>query len=450
MCHNTEAHMTSYVTLLVLIVTCLFNGCSCSFRSVTPTPSTVRTSELTYDAVFPAEPHTTFVVENDMDLKGKTLFIAEDVTLVHKKGLIKNGTLIGNATQIKSNRALFDCVHIKGTWNVPEVSTALFSTLNYENSLRDLMGLTSPNVANNVLIEEGHYTFTPEKSGAEYVIINSNTELTLNGTIEITPNQFKTYHIVSIEGSNINVSGKGSIIGDKPKHQGSDGEWGMGIYISNTSKCKVSGLTVKDCWGDCVYVGRGSKDIHLSNLTLINGRRQGISITGGENIKVSNTTIKDVSGTAPGYAIDIEPNKQNHIKNVTIENVVAKKCDGGFVVSVVYPNESSIDGVEFNNCRIEKTLKKYSLRFNNCKNVVVRKSYIGSCNFDYNCNFTNVEGIKLLNNEIHTKDVVVNDISNVSLWDNDIYGNDLYNISIKNLLPFTVKHKISNNKIHRR
>lgn len=447
--HQTsKVVMASIVTIIILIISSLFNGCSSCYRSTTSASSNVPTAKLKYDAVFPADPHTTFVVDKDIDLNGKTLLMPEGVTLTHKKGLIKNGTLIGNNTQIKSNQALFNVVHIKGTWNVPEVSTALFADLNYENALRDVLALTSSNVTNNVLIEEGHYLFTPEKSGAEYVCITSNTNLTLNGTIEIAPNPFKTYHIVSIEGTNIKVSGTGCIIGDKLKHQGTEGEWGMGLYISNTSKCEVLGLTVKDCWGDCVYVGKGSTNITLSGLTLINGRRQGISITDGENIRVINTTITGVFGTAPAYAIDVEPNKQNHIRNVTIENVIAKDCEGGFVVSVVYPEESSVDGVVFNKCRIEGVQKKYALRLNNCKNVLVKRSFIGTCNYNYNCNFTKVEGIKLTDNEIHTKDVVVNDISSVTLSGNDVYGNGLYPISIKNFQP-SKKQRIKNNRIHK-
>lgn len=445
---NTKSINNSIVIFLILIVLWLVNSCACSYRSEACSQCSKIVNQLKYDTIFSAESHGEFVIEEDIDLKGMTLLMPDDVTLVHKKGLIKNGTLIGSNTRIKSSSALFEHVHIKGSWNVPNVSSTLFTDLNYENSLRDVMGLTNSQIINNVIIGEGYYTFTPEKSGDEYVCINSNTNLILNGTIEITPNPFKTYHIISIEGTNIKVSGKGTIIGDKLNHQGTEGEWGIGIYLSNALRCEVLGLTVKDCWGDCVYVGKGSKDILLSGLSLENGRRQGISITGGENIKVVNTTITGVSGTAPAYAIDVEPNKQNHIRNVTIENVVAKDCEGGFVVSVIHPKESSVDGVVFNKCRIEGVQKKYALRLINCKNVLVKRSYIGTCNYSFNCNFTKAEGVILMNNEIHTKDAVVNDISGVSLLGNDIYGNKICPVSIKSFL-LSNKQRIKNNRIHK-
>lgn len=189
----------------------------------------------------------------------------------------------------------------------------------------------------------------------------------------------------------------------------------------------------------------------MSNLTLVNGRRQGISVTDGENIKVSNTTISGVSGTSPGYAIDVEPNKQNKIRNVTIENVITKNCDGGFVVSVVYPNVSSVDGVYFNKCRIENVEKRYSIMLNKCKNVVIKNSYIGLGRNKYSCFSSKVEDVKFIDNVIHTKDFVVNDISNISLIGNNVYGRGLYPTNVLNVLSAKnkIKNKIKNNVIHK-
>ena len=43
---------------------------------------------------------------------------------------------------------------------------------------------------------------------------------------------------------------------------------------------------------------------------ISNGRRQGLSITSGDNILVENCQIRKVYGTAPQYEIDIEPTQK--------------------------------------------------------------------------------------------------------------------------------------------
>lgn len=443
-----KAFLISVCVFIATFADILFFGCSCSRRVVMPSiegPTLPKTP--IYDFIFPAEPNSVYTLLVDINLDGKSYLIPEGVTIVQKKGVIKNGVLIGNGTIIKANNAIFDNVTIKGSWNVNKISTSLFKDLSYKNALRDVMALTSPNVHNDVIIEDGRYVFDAEKSNATLINLCTNTNLTFNGIIETVPNSFKSYNILRIEGNNIKVSGTGTIKGDKNCHIGNEGEWGMGIYISKTSNCKVTGLTVRDCWGDCIYVGNGSNNIILSNLTLINGRRQGISITGGEYIKVANTTITDVSGTSPGYAIDIEPNKQNHIRNVIIENVTTKNCDGGFVVSVIHPDEASVNGVTFNKCKVESVQDRYPLVLNKCKNIIVKRSIFGSCSHSYSCAISRVEGVELIDNTIYTKDVVINDISNVTLKGNEVYGNALYQENIKSML--ISKRNILNNRIHK-
>lgn len=445
----TKACLVCIFVFSVLLLIITFNACSNARQSVLPQAEYTRTKRNPrYDLMFPAEPNANYTIKTDVDLNGKTYLMPEGVTLVQKNGIIKNGTIVGNGTMIKAtNKAIFDNVNIKGQWNVRSIPSSLFKDLTHTNALRNVLALTNPEIYNDVVISEGHYIFELEKEGDNGISICSNTKLTMNGVIEIVPNNFKSYRIISIKGDRVKVQGTGTIIGDKINHIGSDGEWGMGVYISNSTDCEVGGLTVKDCWGDCVYVGKGSKDIVLSNLTLVNGRRQGISITDGENIKVSNTKISDVAGTAPGYAIDVEPNRQNHIRNVTIDNVDAINCDGGVVVSVIHPDESSVDGVFLNKCRVSNVQKMYSLALNKCKNVLVKESYLGSNPNKYCCAVSKVDGIKLVNNVIYSQEFVINDISGVSLTGNEVFGNELYPANIKTYL--TPKKKINNNNIHK-
>ncbi len=221
----------------------------------------------------------------DLDLEGKTYQIPKGVTIRQKGGVIKNGALIGNRTKLISKKAIFDKVTIKGTWSVEVISTNLFKDLNYINSLRDVVALASPTVTNHIFIEKGNYIFSLDSKNKRGITIPSNTSIQIDGNISITPNDLDYYEILNAKGENITISGKGCIIGDKFQHTGTKGEWGMGIFIRGKNIC-VRNLTINDCWGDCIYVGGNSRFVHIDNCL-----------------------IKNVHGTAPQYAIDMEPNK---------------------------------------------------------------------------------------------------------------------------------------------
>ena len=107
----------------------------------------------------------------------------------------------------------------------------------------------------------------------------------------------------------------------------------MGVDFFRVENASISGITIKDCWGDCIYVGDESKNVTIDNCILNNGRRQGISITSANGVIVRKCTICDVGGTDPEYAIDIEPNKGKTIDNILIENVTVKNCKGGFMAN---------------------------------------------------------------------------------------------------------------------
>ena len=89
-------------------------------------------------------------------------------------------------------------------------------------------------------------------------------------------------------------------------------------------------LTIRDCWGDCIYIGTESTNVRINSCTLDHGRRQDISITSAGRVMIENCIISNVRGTAPEYAIDIEPNKNDIIESVIIRNVKSIDCKGAF------------------------------------------------------------------------------------------------------------------------
>ena len=274
------------------------------------------------------------VVSTDVDLHGSVVNLPKGFTLEIKGGKIRNGTLIGNQTKVLCSSKVFDHVHLNGTWNVPEISTSMFVDLSYDNALKEVLALANPNIQNTIIIEKGNYQVQALKNADVCLTVPSNSTLIIQGSIRLRPNAFPRCDIVRAKGNDIIISGNGSIIGDKHTHLGTDGEWGMGIRFHGATNSSVRGLTIKDCWGDCIYVGGNSKNVTIENCWLDHGRRQGISVTKADDVVIRNCKISNVSGTKPEYAIDLEPNANDTVNHITIENVETVACEGGLLATI--------------------------------------------------------------------------------------------------------------------
>lgn len=298
---------------------------------------------------------STFIIEQDIDLAGDTLVFPQGRTLLGKGGLIKNGVVIGNRTKIESDTSIFENIEIQGEWRIPTINCYLFADIHHVNTLRQLTKLASPDIQNTIHILPGRYPIEMKRNDDLGCIITDNTKLIIDGDIVLIPNEYTHYNIVTIKGNRISVCGKGQIIGDKDQHTGRKGEWGMGLRLDHATNCFVQDITIKDCWGDCIYITNKSKNVVIDHCTLLNGRRQGISVIAVDNLKIQNTYIADVHGTAPQHAIDLEPNLNDIIHNVVIEKVTIKNCYGGIQTSIRPDTPSEIDSVRIINCHIQKT-----------------------------------------------------------------------------------------------
>lgn len=319
------------------------------------------------------------VLTSDVDLKGKVITIPESTTLVGKGGVYKNGTVVGTNTSIETITAVFSDVTIQGTWVVPEISTSLFTNLKKVNSLKDVLALANPDINNTILIGEGRYTVEAKHEEDACLTVCSNTEIVLNGKIELKPNDFSMNDVFRLEGENIVLRGKGQILGDKFTHTGTEGEWGMGIRISNGKHVRVSGLTIKNCWGDCIYINNHSKDVVIDGCCLDNGRRQGISVVCADSVTIRKCKITNVGGTNPQYGIDIEPNSKDYVDHVKIENVAIENCIGGITTLGRKSKRKhlQIGSVLITGCDIA-SIKRIPLRLRTTKKVMVRNCRIHS------------------------------------------------------------------------
>ena len=266
----------------------------------------------------------------------------------------------------------------------------LFLSMTRNDNVMDLQGKTytvsngdvtlfdGREIKNGTLvISKGNYLLRVEKEGEACLKIGDNMELVIDGTLQLAPNDFKSCDMIRVVGSNVKIHGKGSITGDKLAHLGSEGEWGMGIRLNGSNNLTVSGLTIADCWGDCIYIGGDSKNIEISNCVLRGSRRQGISITKADGVTISDCRIANISGTNPQYAIDVEPNKRCTVDNVLIKNVTVTGCEGGFraIIGKKGVGNAQIGKVEIRDCRV-MAKSRHTIHFAGCEQAVVEDCVI--------------------------------------------------------------------------
>lgn len=364
---------------LMVLVSC--SSCSSSKLVAKVSTDTLASNEarIVKSCVYeplPIKANATYILRNDWDLGGKVYKIPEGVILKSNGSVFVNGTLIGDNTKIISDGAIFRNITIEGTWDVHDISTRLFVDLKRDNSIKNVFALANDSVANRIFVESDQYRVSASSFGAA-IKIKSNTIVELNGTISLMPNNYKGCSVMEVrDASNVQIHGNGIIVGDQNNHLGEDGEWGHGLNIINSRNVKITHLRVENCWGDCIYVGNESRDILITHCVLSSSRRQGISVTSASNIIITNCAIDNIRGTNPQYAIDIEPNENESVLNVIIDNLEINNCYGGLMV---YGRHKGciIDNVHFYNCKISNTEAKYPMCFTECNHLTV-----GGCSID--------------------------------------------------------------------
>ena len=362
------------VTLTYVVFLTLIKACKCYVECnnrVDLISSTKQTGYISYKALGVLKGDELFIYDN-VDMDGKICELPSHVTLNLRSGSLANGVLIGNRNRLIISNGVFDNVTIKGSWNSPIIKSTYFKDLSKVNSLKNVFALTNPDIHNKVYISSGDYYVESLKEWDICLLVNSNTELFIDGTIKMLPNSFIGCNVLVARGDNIKITGKGTIVGDRETHKGDKGEWGFGINILEARNVRVSGLNVKDCWGDCIYVGGKSKNVLIENCTLSGSRRQGISITSADGVKIYGCEISDIEGTEPEYAIDVEPDPGEYCDKIMIENVNAFNCKGGFMVYGRVP-KTKTGSVSIKDCKVSH-VSKSALRFIDCNRI-----YIDNC-----------------------------------------------------------------------
>lgn len=227
------------------------------------------------------------------------------------------------------------------------------------------------------VIPAGDHIVRITKEKGAWLTIGDNTELIIDGNILLESNVLSSCDIIKVTGRNVLIHGNGSITGDRSKHNGKEGEWGMGIRLHNATNVKIKDMTISNCWGDCIYIGGKSENIIINNCVLRDSRRQGISITQANGVTISDCRIANISGTMPQYAIDIEPNERCVVDNVLIKNVIVKDCEGGFRALIgkkTYDN-ARIGKVDISGCQI-MAKSRHTIHLAGCDQAIVKDCII--------------------------------------------------------------------------
>jgi len=171
----------------------------------------------------------------------------------------------------------------------------------------------------------------PVLINAKGLSVSSNSILVFdkNSKIKLLPTNQGQYEMLRIHDVENVVLYNANVEGDKYKHIGQNGEWGMGISIRGAKNVKLYNSIAKYCWGDGIYLGITEKSSNNVNVTIENSllddnRRNGMSIIAAENLSVNNMLVANTHGTPPMAGIDVEPDANTDvIKNLSFNSITS-------------------------------------------------------------------------------------------------------------------------------
>ncbi|OES44987.1 right-handed parallel beta-helix repeat-containing protein [Domibacillus iocasae] len=201
-----------------------------------------------------------------------------------------------------------------------------------------------------VLIPAGTFLInTDPETGSLNVKDNIEINMDEKTILKSIPNGLPIYRMLTIYNrENVKITG-GTLIGDRYKHEGTEGEFGHGIYIGgNSSEITISNVRAQDFWGDGFFVeGNASQETYPSSITIDNveshnNRRQGISITAGKQIVVKNSIFSGTNGTPPAAGIDLERDPPYSLPLEEVELLNNEVFNNeGYGISFIYASNSS-------------------------------------------------------------------------------------------------------------
>ena len=356
------------------------------------TGNIVKMNYLTQSMI--SKENTIYIIQYDYSLNGQTIIIPDNCVLKFEGGQLKNGTINFNNCNIDNigNSIILNNCTLKGSLNKQVIYSDWFY-FNSDDCTDTLSNVFKISEGCQFIISEGVYKVSVKNLiGTDYAdpmnisILQpqSNSHITINGTIQLIPNDRTHYNIIGIvDKDNILLDGTGEIIGDVKTHTGTTGEWGHGVLISGSRNINVKDLRISYCWGDGLSVSYAEKIltdkglvnspysppeiINITNIKSSYNRRLGISIINGDGIILENSITEGngtINGTSPKAGLDIEPNP-----NQSVNNVIVNGCLFYDNVVTYFPSDGLIKD-EAISCIIQNSICKKHVTIGNVGKVI--------------------------------------------------------------------------------
>lgn len=313
-------------------------------------------------------------ISTDINLNGNTLVLPSGVTLnFTNDGMLIGGSIDGRGTKIRQTGSpIFDDIVISGSWNVPVLSTTFFAKTD-NNTLSNLSNMLSDSIHNTLRIDNPCNVPVDIAWGSRFVI-KSNTNVVFNSDIRTLDTDVPGGYAMMVKGSNVNVTGNGHTMSGTIKvarKRNAIKQFLHGLFIDPTAEnVTVNYLKAFYFCGDGFYTQ--GDNINFNGVTGRYNGRQGLSICGGNQIIVSNSTFTDTGkygineSKGPGAGLDIEPSDKK-VDNVLIENCTMKN---NYRYMEGYVNDLEI----YDSYAAKITVKNCSfngLYLGNCSNVTI-------------------------------------------------------------------------------
>ncbi len=167
--------------------------------------------------------------------------------------------------------------------------------------------------------------------------------------------------------TNVTIHG-GQIVGDRTNHIGTTGEWGFGIEMNNVQNVVIREVTIKDCWGDGMYIAKNSRQVKLERCVYDHNRRQGLSIISADKVDIVECRFYNTGGIAPQSGVDLEPNSSSE----TVRNIHFSRCqfENNASASVTIQGAlGTVERVRFIDC--ESTGTDQGFRLIQCNDIQI-------------------------------------------------------------------------------
>ena len=271
-----------------------------------------------------------YVINEDIDLKGRLLVIPKGVTLVFRGGSFSNGKIEGDETiiEVEGNvrRTLFSqTIELSGTFKADEAFSEWFGLIpdcEIDNEFRFVKGTDNIKGLKNMFLfpiislSRGSFFANGGIQMIDGQIINGNGAILkmANGTL-------KPHVAFWVNGSeesgpvnNVLIQDL-TIIGDKNENNVIT-QYAHGIYVGYAKNVTIKNVKTINNRGDGIYIGGQQKaggdnmcpaNIILDHIFSFRNHRQGLSVSRCDNLLVEDSEFSETSGTSPCSGLDIEP-----------------------------------------------------------------------------------------------------------------------------------------------